>query len=722
MNRKTRALTSAAWIVPLIMLMLAAGARFYRLDTQSLWNDEGNSLRLAQRGVSDLVDAAGRDIHPPGYYLVLKAWITLGGESEFSLRALSAFEGMLAVAVILTLGRVLFSPLAGWIAGGIAALHPLAIYYSQETRMYAQLSLLSGLSMLLLVMWLRRQRVAVRPIRAQQAAPLLALVLCNAAGMYTHYSYAFTLAAQVIVFLVWFISRTLWTWRVRALSVLYAALLGGVIVSAAYHFLYSRISPDVMPLIWLAVLLMSFVQRRAANLMFVYVWANLFTLMLLLPWLPTAYDQITTWPRTGIDLALDEQLRVIFTWITVGNTAGSVEWLRFAGPGVLIGPALWPDQRTNTLPRWWRVMLPLCWLIIVIAALLASGAYREANLKFLLPAQSAAALLIGAGGARVWESYATTKKELGAASLPMKKDRRLPVVGRGMILAQLLSLAALALVIYGQSAALDRLYHDPAYARADYRSIAAAILSDPRPGDAVILDAPNQAEVFTYYYRGDAPIYALPRGLGGDDERTRADVEAVIQDHQRIFVVFWGEQERDPNRVVQTTLDTGAYPVLSRWYGDVRLAQYAVLSDTAAAPQVDTDARFGDSISLLGYALSADSARPGDVIGVTLFWTTSARLEHRYKVTVQLLNPDGSLAAQHDAEPGGNRALTTTWPPGETIPDLHGLIIPPDLLPGSYSLIVGLYNVDNPADRLSAVQHGTALGDHLLLTNLTLSE
>ena len=69
-----------------LLILLAFGARVHRLDAQSLWNDEGNSLRLAQRSAADLIESAGHDIHPPGYYLTLKAWIAVAGESEFSLR------------------------------------------------------------------------------------------------------------------------------------------------------------------------------------------------------------------------------------------------------------------------------------------------------------------------------------------------------------------------------------------------------------------------------------------------------------------------------------------------------------------------------------------------------------------------------------------------------------------------------------------------------------
>jgi len=202
-----------------------------------------------------------------------------------------------------------------------------------------------------------------------------------------------------------------------------------------------------------------------------------------------------------------------------------------------------------------------------------------------------------------------------------------------MWLAARLGAAGLVALVGSQIAALDRLYHDPAYARDDYRAIAAQIMRAARPGDAIILDAPNQAEVFSYYYAGGAPVYGLPRGLGGDDKQTRAEVRDVIERHPRIFVVFWGETERDPNRVVQATLDAHAYPVRTAWYGDVRLAQYAVLGDAPDQPTVTLDAPFGDAITLTGCALSHEQVRPGDVLGVTLFWQTAAPLDTRYQVT-----------------------------------------------------------------------------------------
>ncbi|HEX3049270.1 MAG TPA: glycosyltransferase family 39 protein [Aggregatilineaceae bacterium] len=604
------------WIAALLVLLVAAFARMHRLDAQSLWNDEGNSLRLAQRNVGDLIDAAGRDIHPPGYYLVLKAWIALTGEREFSLRYLSALQGFLTVALTVALGAALGSRSGGLAAGLLVALSPFAVYYSQETRMYAQLGLVAAASMWTLIMGLRR------------GGPgwIAALAFCNAAGLYTQYSFPFTMLAQGGVVLVWLLRR-----------------------------------------------------HDPQRIIMGFALANGIALLLIVPWLPTAWDQVTNWPRTGVDLPLDERLHTVLTWITYGSTAGDINWGWLLLPGLLAALGLIRLRQ--------RAILPLIWIVVIIAALFASGAYREANLKFLLPAQIALALLIGGGAAL-----------LAARS-------------KGFTILLLIA------VLAGQINALNALYTDPAYARDDYRAIAAHILSNQRPGAAVILDAPNQNEVFSYYYPG--PVYALPRGLGGDDAATRAEIEQIIAQHARIFVVFWGETERDPNRVVQAALDAGAYPVTSRWYGDVRLAQYAVLGDAPDSPQVILNTRFGDHITLTGYALSADDLPPGDVLGVTLFWQTDAPLDTQYKVAVQILGPDGRKLAGHDAEPNNNRTPTFTWTPGDTVIDPHGLVIPPDLTSGNYSLIVVLYDINNPQARLLISEADSAPVDHLLLRQFT---
>src|SRR5215468_10772249 len=143
-------------VLPFLIVFLAAALRLHWLGHQSLWNDEGNTLRLVERSIPDLLVAASRDIHPPGYYLALKAWWALTGESEFALRSFSAFMGVLTVACVYALGRSLFASGVGVLASLLVALNAFSVYYSQEARMYAMLALVAAAAMLVFIRWTAR--------------------------------------------------------------------------------------------------------------------------------------------------------------------------------------------------------------------------------------------------------------------------------------------------------------------------------------------------------------------------------------------------------------------------------------------------------------------------------------------------------------------------------------------------------------------------------------
>ncbi|NDJ85270.1 MAG: hypothetical protein GYB66_05255 [Chloroflexi bacterium] len=611
----------------IVILLLASFWRFHELGAQSLWHDEGNSLRLAERNITDLIEATSLDIHPPGYYLALKVWIAGVGKSEFGLRSLSALWGIISVAATFALGKRLFGPLAALIAAFLVAASPFAIYYSQEARMYAQLSAMSILSLWILLRFLN---AAKRSTRYQALIPWgIGLAIVNLLGLYTQYTYPFTILVQGLV-LVW--------WWLR---------------SGDNHSMVA------------------------------YIGFNALTLLLFLPWLPTAYDQVTTWPSTGDTTDLLDRLDRIFTILVYGQTAGDLSPLQVIVPFALVVTSLLVIRRLAWHQALLKLGLPAALITFTVGALLVSGAYRETNLKFLLPAQSALALLIGAGASQL------VGLDLGQ--------------NRGIRLAQIAAGAgAILLIIVPVIGGIVPLYSDPAYARSDYHGIANTIEANRRANDAIILTAPNQQEVFSYYYNGTAPVFPLPRGLGGDDAATRQATQDVVDQYSYIYLVLWGQRERDPNNVVQTTLDQSAYVVERRWYNDVELVEYAVLESPPDSPDKMTNVAFGEVIRLVGFVLSNDTFATGrgDVLGVTLFWETDATLDKRYKVSVQLLQPDGTLATQHDSEPANGRAITTTWQPGETIVDNHGLVVDEDLQAGTYTLVVIVYNLANPDERL----------------------
>jgi hypothetical protein len=532
--------------------------------------------------------------------------------------------------------------------------------------MYAQLALLSAAGMWALLLGLSAEGGSPRSAQAQNprtavAKSLAALALINAAGLYTQYAYPFSMVAQGVIFL----------------------------------------------LAWL--------RRRDRRTLGLYIAANLGTLILFAPWVSTAIRQVTAWPNTGAEADPAWAVEtLIFGLTAAGRGIGWAAWIGAAAlaVGIVFG--------VRTRSAVFQILTPILWAILPVGAFRALRMLPD-DLKSALPAASALALWLAGGASALWKRQVLAGERRGLKS-PVKKDEKSPEVDsraklqHRSILVDLSSLAsdfnrrrllailAVLSVFAPIFAALPALYTDPAYIRDDYRAMAARVAVEAHPGDAVILDGPGQGEVWAYYDPG-LPVYPLPRGLGGDDDVTRAEVEHILREYRRLYVLFWGEAERDPNGVVESTLDAQAFEVESRWYGDVRFVVYAVPGQVATEPSARVNVRFGEHITLIGYALDRDTYRPGDVLMLTLFWQTDAALSARYKVFVHLYtDPDAPPPAQHDSEPGGGLAPTTDWRSGETIIDRHGVPIPADLPPGEYTLAVGLYDAADPLARLSTPQ------------------
>lgn len=113
-----------------------------------MWLDEAISF-FAVKNYSFweiITKFAPGDVHPPLYYLLLKLWTGVFGYSEIALRLPSVLAGVLAVFVVYKIGQKLFNEKIGKLAALFLAINPLAVYYSQEARMYSLATLLVALS------------------------------------------------------------------------------------------------------------------------------------------------------------------------------------------------------------------------------------------------------------------------------------------------------------------------------------------------------------------------------------------------------------------------------------------------------------------------------------------------------------------------------------------------------------------------------------------------
>ncbi len=634
----------AGWLILVsLVLLLAAGLRFARIDAQSLWYDEGVSVALSQTTLARIVAESAVDFHPPGYYMLLAGWQRLAGLSELALRMLSALASVVAVALVAAIGARFFGRWVGLLAALLAAVSPFQVWYAQETRNYALLALLSTASVLLAGAVLAVLHAALRGrFNPRRHLPVLAAyTLVNAAGLYTHYTFPIDIAAQSLVFVLWLL------WQPRRLRGL-AAWAG---LQIATLLLYAP---------WL-----------------LFVWTDILQPPQAEPH-PVGLVQALGTLAYGITTPLDAMQRGLIPLGALAAAGLLMPWL-----------ARTPAGRTSRFPE--RVGLVAAWLAVPFAFTLSLDLLRESFLRSFVPYGLALALLAALGAAALFQL-------------------RLPRSTAGRIGAWLARGAALALLIGGLLPAregLRNLYANPDYARDPYREVAALIEQEAGPEAAVVLSAPGQGQVFGYYFTGPN-VRPLPEG------DTLATLDALLRDHATIYAIYYGAAEQDPELVVESTLNARAFIVTDEWYGHLRLVRYVAPAQVADEVETPSGARFGQSITLLGSALSSQQLAPGDALAVALFWQAAETPAQRYKVFVHLYGPDGLIAAQHDGEPQGGLRLTTTWQPGETVTDNHGMLLPRDAPPGVYQLMVGMYGYDDGA-RLSVDHPDAAPEDRLLL-------
>jgi hypothetical protein len=344
-----------------------------------------------------------------------------------------------------------------------------------------------------------------------------------------------------------------------------------------------------------------------------------------------------------------------------------------------------------------RIALPAIWLLLPPVLMIAGQAMTTANLKFLLPPGLAFSVLAARGIVMAWRI---------GKPLPAAGGRQSPAF-RGMVIVLLA--AGLIPAFRG----LNNLYYDPAYARDDYRGLAAKITAEYGSDAGIVLVAPNQWEVFGFYYPDGPGITPLPA-----DAETETQILDLLARYDRVYAIYWGEWQPDPERSIERTLEAHAFPVKSEWFGTVRLVTYAVPAPVATSIATPVNAGLGENITLAGYTLSAGELQPGNALGVTLFWEISEPTEDRYKVFVHLYAADGTIVAQHDAEPGNDLKPTWIWEPDTLIRDGHGLLIPVDLPPGTYQLATGMYGAFDET-RLPVMIDGVSTGDRLLLEEFT---
>jgi hypothetical protein len=375
-----------AWWPLVAVLLLAAALRFCRLDAQSLWNDEGTSVRLALRDLGTITRNASHDIHPPLYYYLLHFWSLLWGNSAVAARALSVLFGVATVVVTWALARPL-SRRSAWLAGLLAACSPFMVYYSQEARMYMLLTLLAAGATWALAPLL----VAKRPGASRV---LLYAFLCLLL-IYSHYLGFLLLAAHN---LVWFI-----TWVTKRRH-------GGT-------------GPLAVGL-WLAV------QAGVA--------------VCYLPWLLASWSALSSWPAVSATLSPGALYAQVVQTLAFGTTITQGPATLAAGTAIfclaLAGLLPHPPERRRDAPDTdavtWRWTLWAALLVPIALILLLSLRRPMYKAKFILLASPFYWALVAQGIVTLGERLAAGAKRWVAPTVVVLLTC-LPLTGAALALGRL---------------------------------------------------------------------------------------------------------------------------------------------------------------------------------------------------------------------------------------------------------------------------------------------
>lgn len=409
-----------------------------------------------------------------------------------------------------------------------------------------------------------------------------------------------------------------------------------------------------------------------------------------LPWLWYARDTILNWPSISEPVTLDFMVREIARIFTLGlATEGLPVWV-----GILVGVLLGVGVIGAVRTRYGYVAL-LYFMVPPALMLLLSLDRPFWNPKFLLVSLPGYCLLVGLGVSQL------------VAWLP-RWGTPPPIQSAGMAVI-------LGLFAFATYPALQNEYHNPRYARDDYKGMIRTILAQAGANDGILLDGAGQREIFDYYYDGDLAVYGLPATQPLDVEATEAELITMAESHDQLWVLWWAEQQGDPKLFIPQWLKENTFVTQSRWYGNVRLERYVTTEPPLTPVEtlgIENTFVYPNSpyeILLEAVGIEPTTLTAGDVLSIYSDWDGTFPLGIEGVpaplLFAQVLDGGNHVIGQYDENPAV--AEQPRWGAGVELPIRMGISIPVGTIPGEYRLIMGAY------DRATGQRFVTATGDAL---------
>jgi mannosyltransferase len=668
------------WIVLLFISLVAFLLRVFHLEHQSLWYDEAFSVYLARMNLGTITARTAADIQPPLYYYLLHSWMPLAGDTEFAVRFLSLFFGVLTVPLIFVTARRLFNPAAAIFSALLALFSPLYLWYSQETRMYSLITFLGLLSSYCLLRGIQGNSEGVGGTRRWW----IAFALANIAAVYTHY-FAFVIIAFQFVYCI---GRVLF-----------------------------RRSP-------LAI--------RPSFLSFAAIVAAF------LPWLPFVLSQLgedaSYWRGA---LKVDEAVRHIFINFTTGESVleyiaqdMAAAWLVV----LLVGLITWIITRRQTITRMparpgpHSLSFAILYLIIPLVLLLFLFSRNpKFNARYLMIASPGLLLLLGAGLASLWSLTSPRVEALPnhVGGLDEFAPGKAPRAGSSTsplqrVLAGAVLLPSFCLLLATSLYADNNAYFDPAFTKADFRGVAQYIATHARDDEAIILSSGHMFPAFDYYFQdANLPELRLP-----DDATLNAEhvLNYSIADELNrgaagrpgVWLVQWQDEVVDPNGFVPLLLSSrGREQKVGSSFWQIKLRHWSLPADArfSSEPEFGTARRanLSNKVELLGF----DSPNPSPAdqgASFNLYFQALDTLAEDYNVALRIVDAQGNVWGKLDRRPSGYNYPSTRWKKGENLFGSYTVPLLPGTPAGDYFATVTFFTASDQTGLDVLAPNGAPIG------------
>ena len=680
----------APLLILLLLMLLGFWLRAHNLDAFSFWTDEGLTPERAGYPIAQILrndiliqGVVTKDTHPPLYYLILHLTRQMFGLSDFAFRYPSVLFGVLLIPLIYQLGCRLASPsppgrgpgsggrVVGLLAALLAAVNPLHVYYSQEARMYSLLALLvTGMGY---VLWraidqIRDTRYGIRNGSSSVSrisylvSPSGGLVMYGvlaALALYTHYTVAFLIAVQAVLW-AWVL------WRAGLKWVILGAVGLGVVAAvplipytiprlmAGGEANYNYVSPLTMLLDVVRFFNLGLTVDH--NQTFV-VALNVLAFGLVL---------LGVWKMTNDELRMtnEESYPSFVSRISylVSRPVFLLSWLLAVVFGLMVGSMLFKPMYQGV--RHIMVGSPAFLL------LLAFGLWAIWSWVSLLPGPLPRGEGVQGEGSTGWAAWRATRPNMNP-----------------------LALIPLGLLLIGSLLALVNLYTNPSYFKDDFRAIVRYIETRAGNRDAIVYNNAVLLPLHEHYRRRDdiavTALPAYPQYATGDEPA----LAALAGDYDRVwFITDPPADKRDENKLIQGWLDANLNETVNRLFParttEARVIAYSTRAGVTAdaRPPLGGFLEWDGALQLGGVSVRGPNPLSLPTLWVDLFWQGERPVANDTLVFT-LTGPDGaeyfrlgrSLLPDDD----------TRWDAAGPQRLSYDLPLPPGLPPGFYTLSIG---------------------------------